>query len=87
MENSKKKCSLKEHMEVDAIYFCQECRIYICNKCDQFHSSWYKNHHKFNLNKDLMYLLGFAKKKIIQLNLDIFVKLIISYAVQSVLLK
>jgi len=64
MENFKKKCSLKEHKEVDAIYFCQECKIYICNKCDQFHSNWYKEHHKFNLNKDLMDIFtGFCQEK------------------------
>ena len=52
MENIIKKCSLKEHKDIDAIYFCQECRIYICNKCDSFHSNWYKDHHKYNLDKN-----------------------------------
>ena len=75
MENFKKKCSLKEHKEIDAIYFCQECKIYICNKCDQFHSNWYKEHHKFNLNKDLMDIFtGFCQEKNHSVELRYFCK-------------
>ena len=59
-----KKCSLKEHKEIDAIFYCQECRIYICNKCKQFHSNWYKDHHKYNLDKDLTEIFtGFCQEK------------------------
>ena len=59
-----KKCSLKEHKEIDAIFYCQECRIYICNKCEQFHSNWYKDNHKYNLDKDLTEIFtGFCQEK------------------------
>ena len=34
MDNKNKKCSLVEHNENDAICFCQECKIYMCNKCE-----------------------------------------------------
>ena len=30
----KKKCSLEEHKEIDAILYCQDCKIYICKKCE-----------------------------------------------------
>ena len=40
------------HKEIDAIFFCQECRIYICNKCEKLHSELFKNHHQFKLDKD-----------------------------------
>ena len=46
------KCSMEEHKEINAIKFCPECRIYMCNKCDNFHSSLFKNHHPLNNNKE-----------------------------------
>ena len=45
-----KKCSLKEHEEINAIKYCQECRINMCNKCLEFHSKLFKDHHQYNLN-------------------------------------
>ena len=48
----KKKCSLNEHRESDAIIFCQECKIYMCNKCEKIHNGLLKNHHLLNLNKN-----------------------------------
>ena len=49
MENQKKKCSSKKHSEIDAIYYCQECKIYLCNKCQNYHSELFETHH-FNNN-------------------------------------
>ena len=37
MKNEKKKCnsnSSKEYGEVDAIIYCLECKLYLCNKCE-----------------------------------------------------
>ena len=48
----KQKCSSKKHEEIDAIIFCQECRIYMCNKCENFHSELFQNHHQVKLNND-----------------------------------
>ena len=66
MEN-KIKCFNKEHKEIIiANYYCVECNIYMCNKCDSFHSNLFKSHQKYNLTeeKDIKkYLLNFAKKK------------------------
>ena len=63
MENQIK-CSLEEHKEVLAIKFCSECRIYICNKCENYHSSLFKNHHHlYNLNKENEIFTGFCKEK------------------------
>ena len=36
-EKNIKKCSSKKHKEIDAIYYCLECRVYMCNKCENFH--------------------------------------------------
>ena len=52
MEGNKKKCSNKEHEKIDAIFFCSECKIYLCNKCENFHSNLFKNHNCYNLDKD-----------------------------------
>ncbi len=52
MENLKKKCTYKEHKEIEAIVYCRECKIYMCNKCEQFHSNLFQNHKSFNLDKD-----------------------------------
>ena len=62
MEN--KKCSTKNHGEIDAIIYCQECRIYICNKCEKIHSELFYNHHLYNLDKDIKDIFtGFCKEE------------------------
>jgi len=60
---SKIKCFSDEHKEIDAISFCPECKIYMCNKCDNFHSSFFKNHHSYNYNKDDEIFTGLCKEK------------------------
>ena len=52
MEKYTKKCSLNEHSEIDATFYCLDCKIYMCNKCESFHSKLLKNHHIFNLTND-----------------------------------
>ena len=41
-----------EHQEIDAINFCQECKKYLCNKCEKLHSSLFTEHHPYSLDKD-----------------------------------
>ena len=52
MENKKKKCSSTKHLEIDAITYCQECKIYLCNKCQNLHLEYYENHQLYNLDKE-----------------------------------
>ena len=52
MEIQKKKCMYKEHGKIDAIIYCRDCKVYMCNKCDQFHSNLLSNHKCFNIDKD-----------------------------------
>jgi len=47
------KCSSKKHGEINAIIFCLECNIYMCNKCSNHHSEILDNHHKYNLNENI----------------------------------
>ena len=53
MENKKKKCSFKDHKEIDAISYCQECKVYMCNKCSNYHQGLCENHYIYNLGKDI----------------------------------
>ena len=65
MENNKKKCSFKEHEEINANYFCQECKIYMCNKCEMYHSKLLQSHNSYNLDKEDINELfnGFCKEE------------------------
>ena len=51
--SDKKKCSSKKHENIDAIIFCNECKIYLCNKCENLHSELFYNHHQYKLDKDI----------------------------------
>ena len=53
MDNIKKKCSSTKHLEIDAINYCQECKIYLCNKCQSHHLEFYDNHHLYDIDKDI----------------------------------
>ena len=46
------KCFTDEHKEINAISFCGECKIYMCNKCDNIHSSFFKKHTTYKINKE-----------------------------------
>ena len=52
MDNKIKKCSSKEHENIDAINFCPECNVFICKKCENFHSKLCQKHHPYTLDKD-----------------------------------
>jgi hypothetical protein len=51
-KNEIKKCSSKRHEEKEAIYYCLECRVYMCNECNNFHSGLFSTHNSFNLKKN-----------------------------------
>ena len=48
-----KKCSFEEHNNIDAIDYCSECEIYICEKCKDYHKFLIDNNHNKRLyNKE-----------------------------------
>jgi len=53
MEIQKKKCSLKEHRDINANIYCKKCEKYMCNKCEIYHSKLFEEHQNFILNKNL----------------------------------
>ena len=46
----KKKCSNKKHSDLNAINYCSECNLYLCNKCSNIHSEYLEAHHINNIN-------------------------------------
>ena len=70
-----KKCSLDEHKDLDAIYYCQECKISMCKKCEKDHSRLLKNHHVISLDKDINEIFtGLCTKPNHSLKLEYFCK-------------
>ena len=53
MENFRKKCSLKEHKNINAQIYCKKCEIFMCNKCEVHHSKLFENHQNFILNNNI----------------------------------
>ena len=76
MDIQKKKCSYKEHGEIDVHIFCQECKVYMCNKCEQFHSNLLQNHKYFILDKNItIYIFtGFCKEEKHNMELEFYCK-------------
>ena len=71
------KCSLTNHKESDAISFCGECKIYMCNKCEKHHSELFPNHNPIKLEKgkDTGELFLFCKEKNHKDELNYFCKI------------
>ena len=46
------KCTLIDHKEIKAIFFCERCKIFMCKDCEKFHSKMFKNHCSYEINKD-----------------------------------
>ena len=58
-----KKCSFEEHKEIDAIIYCPKCELYMCNKFEKTHLSWFKNHQTYKLNKDEDIFTGYCQEE------------------------
>lgn len=62
MPNNDKKCSSKEHEEINATSYCPECKTNICDKCETIHSIICQFHHPYKLDKDTNGIFtGFCK--------------------------
>ena len=46
------KCTSKDHKENNAITYCPECNIFMCNKCGNFHSTLFSNHNSYKLDNN-----------------------------------
>ena len=58
------------------IFFCQDCKVYMCNKCESFHSKLLKNHYIYKLeekNKNDIFSVYCKEKDHLEI-LDFFCK-------------
>ena len=51
-DNNEKKCSNIKHNEINAVNYCPECNLNLCNKCTNTHSEFFVNHQVYNFNKN-----------------------------------
>ena len=63
MEDKNKKCTVKEHKNIDAVYYCQDCKIYICNKCFNNHQAFFQNHQINNIDNNIEIFIDKCKEK------------------------
>ena len=63
MEKNKQKCSFKDHKEVDAIYYCQDCKAFVCNKCFNYHQGLLEHHYIHNLDNNKEIFIDICKEK------------------------
>ena len=58
------KCSLSQHKDINSNYYCGNCRIYMCKKCQNLHSQIFENHKLFNIDENINNIFtGFCKEK------------------------
>ena len=74
MAENKKKCFNKKHKDIDAISFCQDCKIFICNKCTTFHQDLYENHKINTMDNHQEIFIDLCKEKNHPLKLEFYCK-------------
>ena len=60
------KCSAKKHTDNNAICYCYNCKKYLCNKCQNYHSELFEDHQLFNVDKNTNLenlFTGYCKEK------------------------
>ena len=75
MNNNNHNCSFKEHTQINAISYCFICRIYMCNKCETFHSKMFEAHKSVNIDKITKdFFTGYCKEENHPYELEYFCK-------------
>ena len=74
MEIKKEKCSFIDHKDIEAIYYCIICKVYMCHKCESFHSKLCQQHKIINCNEVNIndFFTGFCKENNHQSELEYF---------------
>ena len=61
------KYSSINHKEIEALSFCNDCKLYMCNKCEKYHTELFQKSHnqiKLEKGKDIAELFtGFCNEK------------------------
>ena len=74
MDDINKKCSNKEHKDINAIYYCQDCKIYICNKCSNHHQELFNNHYIQNLDNNKKIFIDICEEKNHPIKMEFYCK-------------
>ena len=74
METLNKKCSSNKHPEIDAVFYCQDCKKYFCNKCQNMYSDILDDHQIINLNKINEVFINKCKEDNHNCNLEFYCK-------------
>ena len=53
MEKKENKCSFKDHKEIDAVSYCQECKLFMCDDCTEYHKGLFENHNLLNMDQNI----------------------------------
>ena len=70
-----KKCSSKDHNEIDAINYCVKCKVYMCKNCTNFHSKLLSNHNVYNINEEMKEIFtGFCNEENHDIKLEFYCK-------------
>ena len=68
------KCYLKGHEDIISNIFCEECKIYMCNKCLILHNQFFINH-RINKNENSIDIFaGICQEKNHNMKLEYFCK-------------
>ena len=51
MNNQKKTCSFQGHENIPSNIYCISCNVYMCQKCESFHSKLLPGHKIYNIDK------------------------------------
>ena len=72
------KCSSTNHKDIEALSFCNDCKLYMCNKCEKHHSELFQKSHnqiKLEKGKNIAELFtGFCNEKNHKLEFQYFCK-------------
>ena len=52
-KRNRNKCTSKEHLDLEAVSYCHQWQLFMCNKCEIIHSNLCPHHNKYNLDKDI----------------------------------
>jgi len=64
MDKSIHNCSSKNHNDIKAISYCFECKINLCNKCENFHYQLFQDHQLYKIDENINEIFtGFCKEK------------------------
>ena len=68
MSSKKIFCSLPDHSNEEAEFFCPECKMNMCNNCNKMHSNFFRSlHHQYKIEKEKEYnnisLTGLCQEK------------------------